>query len=194
MFSEEEDRRPPGDLRVAYYYCSASIIGANVSSPDKETVLRSLCRKLAWQPINTIAKCASDFYAEFSPESAESPDWEDFLKRLLDDCATPVILVIDAIDECSEPESLLKYLADAVQFRSNLYLLCSSRLQVLVGTHFRGALAEIDTISGKQAPDMDFFIKTTIEQRRQSLETKENVFCKYHRIRNESSRLTIIKS
>lgn len=157
-------------------------------------MLRSLCRKLAWQPTNTIATCAADFYAEFSPEYAESPDWENLLKRLLESYVTPVVLVIDAIDECSEPESLLKCLANAFQFRSNLYLLCSSRPHVLVDTYFHGALTEIDTISEKQEPDMRFFIKTKIEQRRQLPKTKDNVFCKYPCIHNKISRLTIIES
>jgi len=150
-----------------------------------------LCRKLAWQPTGTIAKCAYDFYAEFSKEVAESPDWEDLLHRLLDDSATPVILVIDALDECSKAEELLKYLADSVQSRSNLYLLCSSRPHVQVATYFHAAPAEIDTISGKREPDMGVFIATTMEERTTSPETQESIFCESYRVCDEIDRLTI---
>ena len=148
--------------------------------PNKKIVLRSLCRKLAWQPIGTIANCASDFYAK--SRDAESPDWEDLLHRLLDASETPVILVIDALDECSKEEELLSYLADSVRHRSNIYILCSSRPHVEVATYFHDAPAEIDTISGEKEPDMGVFIDTTVEEERKSPETRKSIFCESYQV------------
>ena len=150
--------------------------------PKKEIVLRSLCRKLAWQPTGTIAKCASDDYDKFSKPGAESPDWEDLLHRLIDGSANPVILVIDALDECSKEEELLKCLAESVRSRSNLYILCSSRPHVQVATYFDAAPAEIDTMSGKKEPDMGVFIKTTVEERMKSPVTRESIFCESYQV------------
>lgn len=155
-----------------------STTGGTTVNPDKEIVLRSLCRRLAWQPTERIAKCAEVFYAEFAKENEKTPDWEDLLNRLFADSVTPVILVIDALDECLKVEELLNYLANAVQSRSNLYLLCSSRPHVQVATYFRAAPVEIDTISGKSEPDMDRFIQTTMEERIKSPVTRESIFCK----------------
>ena len=185
MFSEEIDNRPPGELRVAYYYCDASATASSVSSlnnssPNKTTVIRSLCRKLAWHSTNTVARSARDFYEKFSPESHEPPqlrDWEGLLKDLLDDFKTPTILVIDALDECSRPDEVLKHLSSSVQSRSNLYLVCSSRPHVPVTTYFNSTLAEIDVTSGKKEPDMNVFIATTIKERRNSPETQDSIFC-----------------
>ena len=177
---EEEDRRPHGELRIAYYYSSASATGTTVSSPDTESVVRSLCRRLAWQPTATIAKCANEFHAKFSSEVDRPPlleDWEALLSDLVRDSAAAVILVIDGLDECLEPERLLKNLAEAVQCRSNLYIIFSSRHHVRVSTYFRGALSEIDTMTGRHEPDMDTFIETRIEKRRQSPETEQSIFC-----------------
>lgn len=176
MFFEEQDRRPPGNLRIACYYCTTSTTGATAANSDKEAVLRSFCGKLARQPDGTVARCAIDFYAKFSRESAKSPDWGDLLQRILDDSATPTILVIDALDECSKAEELLRYLADSSRSRSNLYLLCSSRPHVQVADYFHAAPAEIDTISGKSEPDMGVFIATALEERTRSPETRESIF------------------
>lgn len=108
-----------------------------------------------------------------------SPDWEDLLNCLLDDsAATPVILVIDALDEFLEVEELLQYLAKVVQSRENLCLLCSSRPHVQVAGYFHdGLVVEIDTMSGKRGPDMSLFVKTSIEERTTLPETRKSIFC-----------------
>ena len=114
-------------------------------------------------------------YAEFSKPTAEPTDWGVLLCRLLDASATPVILVIDGLDEMSKEAKLLKFLADSVGSRSNLYLLCSSRPHVRVATYFlHAAPAEVDTIPGKREPDMGVCIATTMEERILSSETQES--------------------
>lgn len=181
-FCEAQDHMPQGNLRVAYYYCSESATGTNISRPDTEIVLRSLCRKLALLPTADIAPEAKTFCSEFSADSNNHPaftDWEQLFGSLINGAVSPVLLIIDALDERTEPYDLVKCLAKCVQSNSNLYLMLSSRHHVLVDTYFQSdMLSQIDTTAGKKELDMDVFTQTAIELRKRDAETKESVFCK----------------
>jgi hypothetical protein len=119
-----------GDERLAYYYCVES--GNDVASEPKD-VLNSLIRQLCWSPMER------DFHPNF-PESWKSGQQT----KTLDESATALkellkggqtTIVIDALDECSDPEKLLESLqklAEATTPESLVRLFVSCRNNVPV--------------------------------------------------------------
>lgn len=99
------------------------------------------------------------------------------MRHLLDEVKTTVVLVVDALDECSKPEELLKCLAATIQSCSNVHLLCSSRPHVLVSTYFKIKPTEIDTKTVADDSDMHRFIEMSLKEKIQSPEAEESIFC-----------------
>jgi hypothetical protein len=150
-------------------------------------------------PDNSIAPPATEFYHSFGPRSNDSPhleDWKGLLSKLAQEIpestqedqshttphASRTILVVDALDECSddgEANEFLDFMADLLGKKRQVYLLCSSRPNIPVNKCFKTGLSEIDALAGKEAAekDMVIYINAQIEARRKSFQTEGSIFC-----------------
>ena len=179
---------PPGRFKVVYRYCSARDIGQSDSQPDQEAVVRTLCRQLAWLPVFSVAQSALQFQGEWQQrqqQASEKPllkDWQDLLRDLLKQHQGQVVIAIDALDECTEPNPLLEFLQNVVASRPNVHILCSSRQNILVERYFHyydgldKTVEDVDISRGESSGDMFTFVEHAIEI--QPLNARrESIFC-----------------
>ena len=95
-------------VRVVHYYCHQTTVGSELKAPGYETVIRALCYRLAWNRDGSLAKPATDLYdkTQLEPDrrTTES-EWETLLNTLIESSPTPIVLIIDALDECDESDA-----------------------------------------------------------------------------------------
>lgn len=160
-----------------YFYCTKKQGEAYGSHP--KTILRSLVRQLAWSADNhSISKFVKDIYDEcrLSHESGENR----FTVRACISLLTTLIstrenttIIIDALDECSDPLGLLSNLNEiSTAVKSNVRLFFSSRMNVDVLEEFPEC-AKIEVIF-ESHEDIEFYVKTEVNSRR-LLKKKENI-------------------
>jgi hypothetical protein len=119
-----------GEFSAVHFCTTGRETSAGASDP--KAVLRSLYLRLSWQADQKITEGSLNAYRRYSHPKAGSPDWEKLLRHLLEESAVPTVLLIDALDECSEQDVLLEYLGEIMEMQSHIRLLCSSRRNVLV--------------------------------------------------------------
>lgn len=76
--------------------------------------------------------------------------------------------MVDALDECEEPEKLLKSLRTATESCENVHYMLSSRPNVRVHAYLPAAVP-IDTEAARSLEDMMFFVTNEIEHRDEKL-------------------------
>ncbi len=136
-----------------------------------------------------MAKPAMDIYDEAKRDLGRPPTekrWEMLLKCLITSSLTPIVFVIDALDECKKKDDydrLLEFLRRLLEFRRGLprrsvgYLI-SSRSHVKVGNYISGSVRMFDVVQPQAKEDMMRFIEGQIESKRKATRWKESIFCK----------------
>lgn len=137
-------------------------------------ILQSLVRQLAWSTDNlSIAKPVKYLYdeAQKSPESGESRLSADECIRLLGQL-TPsrqhTRIIIDALDECSEPDELLSSLKEiSLSSKGTMQFFFSSRMNVAVSEEFPEC-TKVEVGSDNQ-DDIEFYVHTEVKKRKKRL-------------------------
>lgn len=157
--------------QIAYFYCTKKQGEADGS--QTKTVLLSLIRQLAWSADNySISKVVKDVYDEsrVSHESEESrltiKACISLLTKLISACQNTTI-IIDALDECSDPLELLSDLKEISSSMSGVKYFFSSRMNVNVHEEFPGC-AKVETNS-RSDEDIKFYIETEVKERKRRL-------------------------
>ncbi|KAI0418533.1 hypothetical protein F5X98DRAFT_373681, partial [Xylaria grammica] len=158
-------------VRLVPYYCYASGTSKESKAPKYETIIRALCRRLAWNSDGSIAKPARDFYNNTKGDNDASftvkSTWEPLLKNLVTSSKDTIIFVIDALDECESMEQynmFLEFLGGFPHTPKGPYFLISSRPHVEVGDYFK-SFVQFDAAHQKAKEDMKKFITDQIESK-----------------------------
>ena len=181
-------------LRVIYYFCNANKTNTRPTYP---TILRGLLRRMALLPDFTLIPSAQTVYntakADYAPDRyPELCDWEKLFTDIIfsggDDYH--FLLMLDALDECDEPESdveqLLEFLTGLMKNYQNLSILCSSHTQVRVSKFFgpNNKYMGSDTLSTVQATsqyaqaELEEFIQA--EPKRRAPKADNSIFREYY--------------
>ncbi|GAW10750.1 hypothetical protein ANO14919_000850 [Xylariales sp. No.14919] len=170
VISYLENRPIPG-VRLVPYYCYASGTSKESKAPKYETIIRALCRRLAWNSDESIANPARDFDNNTKGDNDASftvkSTWEPLLKNLVTSSKDTIIFVIDALDECESMEQynmFLEFLGGFPHTPKGPYFLISSRPHVEVGDYFK-SFVQFDAAHQKAKEDMKKFITDQIESR-----------------------------
>ena len=133
-------------------------------------------------------------------------DWEELFTEIISDGGDDYhfVLILDALDECDEPESdveqLLKFLTGVMKKYQNLSILCSSHAQVRVSKFFgpNNEYMGSDTLSTVQATshytqaELEKFIQE--EPKRRAPKADNSIFREYYTIAQDSSLIeTVVK-
>jgi hypothetical protein len=149
---------------VAYYYCEFKLPETQLLS----NILGSLIRQIAASSDEALEELET-FYTEHN-EKAKHPirpsteDLTNLLKRL-SRCFECVMVVIDALDECTDPQersSILLVLATLNDEKGNCKLVYTSRDEIDI----RRNLSEYDSISiAARGKDLELYVAAVIEER-----------------------------
>jgi hypothetical protein len=170
------------------YYCSRTETSGKSEGPEYEAILRGLCYRLAWESHGAISKHATEIYDEYSKpgidaELSVEETWEPLFKKLVESSSTPIVIVIDALDECRSQldyTTMLQSLSDLPRAPAGPYYLVSSRPHVRVEKYFDGAVQMFDVVQPQTEEDMKRFIKDQIDMKENEVHFKETIFCKLH--------------
>jgi hypothetical protein len=153
--------------RVAYFYCSKK----DVRSSTPVTILRCLACQLGWKNDGTsIADSIRSLYENADPISGAGLPGLEGCKELLTTLVRlcpKVTVIIDALDECSDPDVLLEALQNVCQGSSgNVKIFVSSRMQIGVQDWFSECL-----LLGMEQnrEDVRAFIKSEMDLKRMNL-------------------------
>jgi hypothetical protein len=137
-----------------------------------------MVRQMSWVPDTaSVASPINDIYHRLKrnrPQEGNlsSRDCEGLIQAILQQAQSShsrsFQIVIDALDECEEPESLLKSLRTATKDCNNVHFMLSSRPNVRVHA-FLPAAVPVDLEAVRSLEDMIFFVTNEIEQRDQRL-------------------------
>lgn len=163
------------------YYCHGSGSGPG---PQYETIVRALCRRLAWKSDGSVADDAMRLYHS----SKEVPDaqltvkstWEPLLHKLIASSPSTIVFILDALDECDSPGSykdVLKFLARLPQQPNGPYMLVSSRPHVPVGVYLGASVQTFDVIHPETKNEMKNFIESQINSKMNDKEWEKSIFC-----------------
>jgi hypothetical protein len=152
------------DRQFAYFYCSR---GTDLNSKHSyKSVLRALLRQAAYDPMKgDISQPVLDAYIKSGGSSGDLQPfsfirYEALLHGVLKS-GIKLRIMIDALDECDEPEELLKVLRDASRVIPGcLELLVSSRHNVRVNIKLPSAVI-VDL--GRSVPETDMVTYITTE-------------------------------
>ncbi|KAJ5634581.1 hypothetical protein N7528_002423 [Penicillium herquei] len=177
--------------QFAFFYCSRKQ-GTNEENSPK-AVLRSLLRQLAWSKTNlSVAPSVKERYRQWQQDQGYGGRG-----LLTDDCIellTQLIvtnhhttIIIDALDECSDFDELLSNLEEImVASQGKVKFLLSSRMHVPVQETFPGN-ARIE-VGLDNKDDIEYFIKTKIEQNQRRLDQCKSAELKDRIIKTLSDR------
>lgn len=124
--------------QVAYFYCSRTMGEAQDPGTTPETVMSSLVSQLSWSPDGTgIAKRVSDLYATWRDERPDEARLSlEESANIIGDLVSSwsqTSIIIDALDECSQPYPLLRSLQRIIEDSAGrVRLFVSSRINVEV--------------------------------------------------------------
>jgi hypothetical protein len=159
-----------------FHYCSK--VQAGKARVDPMSILRSIVRQMAWVPETmSIASPINQVYTRLQLNrpiegNLSSRDCECLIKEILHEAqilhGAAFRVVIDALDECEEPEKLLKSLLRATESCENVYFMLSSRPNVRIHAYVPSAVP-IDIDPAKSLEDMKFFVSNEIDHRDEKL-------------------------
>ncbi|RWA10773.1 hypothetical protein EKO27_g4331 [Xylaria grammica] len=181
IISYLESHLIPG-VRLVPYYCYASGTSKESKAPKYETIIRALCRRLAWNSDGSIAKPARDFDNNTKGDNDASftvkSTWEPLLKNLVTSSKDTIIFVIDALDECESMEQynmFLEFLGGFPDTPKGPYFLISSRPHVEVGDYFE-SFVKFDATHQKAEQDMKKLITDQINSKNSGASAKSIFF------------------
>jgi hypothetical protein len=129
--------------RVCFVYCTASSSDASVLNTNvTSSILRSLLAQLVIRPDGSVSPRAQTAYENNIARDSRSSLLEPshvvtFIQSVLEECPNEQIsLVIDALDECSNYDEVLRHLADLQRIHSRMRIFFSARFGVMVAPHF----------------------------------------------------------
>lgn len=176
---------PTGGVRLVQYYCHGSGSG---QGPSYETVLRALCRRLAWTNSGRVAEAAQSRYnsSTMSPEPPLTATklWGPLLQELVSSSSKPILFLIDALDECKTPQDgarLLEFLTALQDSQETpVYFIVSSRPHIQIGRYFKESVQAFDVIQPQTKHGMECFIDPQISFKQEKTHFKESIFFTNH--------------
>lgn len=153
--------------QVAYFYCSKKQGQPDGSEPVQ--ILRGLTHQLAWSPQDSVIANPIKVLWNNGRRSKETKlslnECCSMLHELTGRCQRTTI-IIDALDECADPNDLLERLKSLARWDTVLSLFVSSRnevnvIQVLEGCSIM-SLGSEDLVS----EDMEYFIRHEVQDKR----------------------------
>lgn len=174
------ENSPIGGVKFVSYYCHGSGSGLG---PTYKTILRALCRRLAWKSNGSVAEPAMLLYhsLKFDPEAqiTEKTTWEKLLRDLIASSSIKVVFVLDGLDECEslgDYIDLLKFLTDLPPQRNGPFFLVSSQPHVPVWKYFDRSVHIFDVVQDETKNEMEAFIETQINSKK-AVHWEESIFC-----------------
>ena len=168
-----------GDNQVIYFYCSRTRGEDQDPGTSPETVLSGLVSQLCWSPDGSgISKAVSNLHRrwrfERPDEASLSLDESVELVVELTSSCTQTTIIIDALDECSQPYPLLRALQQILdKAAGRVRLFVSSRVNVDVSS----ALTTVSRINlhaeDTYADVYDYVWKEVKQSKRRLLKGKE---------------------
>ncbi|KAI2607977.1 hypothetical protein GGR54DRAFT_390625 [Hypoxylon sp. NC1633] len=187
-------------LRIIHYFCDAS--NTESKRPEYETIIRSLASRLSLLPNFTIAEPALKLHGKYAdiPGQANTipPErWAEFLEDLVKEGSSKykVVFLVDALDECEQPEVrlLLKLMKGIMERNPNILFICSSYYQSPVREYFSDEiLQEVEITKTRTKYEMEGFIAGELA-RRQSDSCHSIFYEPKHQDLLEELRKTLIK-
>lgn len=147
-----------------------------------------------------MAESAADLYSQTKKDPDKLPTektWETLLKSLIASSSTPIVFVIDALDECNKPDDyhrLLDFLNRLPQTSVGLHCLISSRPHVRVGGYFSVSVQMFDVVQPQTKEDMKRFVVDQIESKRENTRWQKSIFCTWHPALNKFDEALIVKT
>jgi hypothetical protein len=149
--------------RLAYFYCTRA--KEKEGTPPLE-VLRSLVAQLS-QSNGVIVPEITSRYTADKTQPLDINECCEILAKLIQRYPQTTF-IIDALDECRNADALLQNLEDVYNPDAKVKFLFSGRLQVDLPESFpRWEKVEIDFQRHSTAEDMETYIRTQVEKRRQ---------------------------
>ena len=150
--------------RVAFFYCSRS----STSTSNSQAVVLNLLRQLACaEDGHTLSSSILEKYERRTQMTLKQlrisrNDLLDLIADVLDEWPENII-VIDALDECEDPNDLLKFLNELLGRTQKLRFLFSTRPHIAAQPLITHAdqIDEID-VADHTAEDIDEFLKTKL--------------------------------
>jgi len=193
--------------RIVHYYCFGSSTDQTFNGPTHETIIRSLCCKLAWND-GDVAAPAAALFDRCDNVLAEPPnlkDWETLLCDLASSGSGSIVFIIDALDECKtaqEQRNFLHFVDRLLQQCPMLHIMFSSRPQVPVSDYFHNSLQTFQARSTQANDDMADFLQVKLSAKEVDPQWKNSIFCKinashdlsnFYEVRPAAGRIDTIK-
>jgi ankyrin repeat domain-containing protein 50 len=150
---------------LAIFYCTRKAPGSGERTAIE--ILRSLIAQLSWSAdYMNVPKALKDAYSKAHASSVTlSPRdevWRDIFAQLLKSF-TRTTIILDALDECLEHESLLDYLRKTHDEVPKLHIFATCRLDVDVAKFFP-AFVDVQ-VSDYTQKDISSYIRNEIRNR-----------------------------
>jgi hypothetical protein len=150
---------------LAIFYCSRKALGSGERTAIE--ILRSLIAQLSWSAdYMNVPKALKDAYSKAHASSVTlNPSdevWRDIFAQLLKSF-TRTTIILDALDECLEHESLLGHLRKTHDEVSKLHIFATCRLDVDVAKFFP-AFVDVQ-VSDYTQKDISSYIRNEIRNR-----------------------------
>lgn len=117
------------------------------------------------------------------PQLTAKAVWEPLLQELISSSPTPILVLIDALDECETLQDCRKLLEFLTEMQNDpkapVYFIISSRPHVQVGKYFGESVRAFDVIQPQTKHDMKCFIDLQISSKREEIHFKESIFCEF---------------
>ncbi|KAI1170236.1 hypothetical protein F4777DRAFT_584117 [Nemania sp. FL0916] len=188
------EEQPIVGLRFVPYYCYASGTSKESKAPKHETIIRALCRRLAWNNDGTVAKAAKEFYDKNKDKDEDAlftvkSTWKPLLEALVASSKDTLVFLVDALDECESTEQyrlFLQLLRDLPKTPKGPYFLISSRPHVQVRDYFQDCI-QFDALHEDAEQDMTKFIADRIDSKNDGAWAK-SIFFHDDRLRSRLER------
>ena len=160
--------------QMAYFYCSRTRGETQDPGTSPETVMRSILSQLLWSPDGSgIAKQVSDLYTTLKDERPDEANLslEESAKIVgeLISSRLQTIIIVDALDECSQPYPLLRALQQVIEGSTgSVRLFVSSRMNVEVFNVF-DHVSRIDIQVQDTSADVSKYVRREVKEHKQRL-------------------------
>jgi Cdc6-like AAA superfamily ATPase len=132
--SDQNDGDPNGNIGIAFVYCSLQ----RQHEQKLEHILRSLLKQLVRER-PSIPEVVKRLYDQYKEKQA-SPSIDEISKALQSVIMSRTFIVIDALDECQDPGTLLSTIFE-VQAHTRANLFTTSRPIEEIKKKFKGSLS-----------------------------------------------------